>query len=182
MGLLKSLRVVVLLASSLVPGGAGFAQGASEYDVKAVFLFNFSQFVDWPNSAFADEQAPLVIGVLGGDPFGSALEEAVRDETVNGRPLAVRRYARVEDVADCHILFIDRAQQAQLPEILGALSERHCLTVSDAEGFAHAGGVIQFVTIDNRIRLQINLDAAKMANLTISSKLLRPAHIVTTKG
>jgi hypothetical protein len=179
MGLLR-LCITILFAFLAGTGAVALAQGASEYDIKAVFLFNFSQFVEWPESAFAHEQAPLVIGVLGRDPFGSALQDAVRGETVNGRTLAVRHYPELADVADCHILFIDRTQQPRLEEILSTLSERNCLTVSDAEGFAQAGGVIQFVTIDNRIRLQINLDAAKLANLTISSKLLRPAQIVTT--
>jgi hypothetical protein len=181
MGLL-SARAAFLLLLWLCAGAAGAAGGPGEYEVKAVFLFNFSQFVDWPASAFADDRSPLVVGVLGQDPFGAALDEAVRGETVNGRPLSIRRYERIEDVDACHILFIERTQQEQLDQILESLRDRSCLTVSDAEGFASAGGIIQFVTIDNRIRLQINLDAAKLANLTISSKLLRPAQIVTTKG
>jgi hypothetical protein len=180
MGLLRIVLRTLLLALCL-GAGVGYAAGPREYEVKAVFLFNFSQFVDWPDGAFGDERSPLVIGVLGEDPFGAALDEAVRGETVNGRPLAVRRYEKVEDVDACHILFIDRTQREQLERILDTLTARSCLTVSDAENFATAGGIIQFVTIDNRIRLQINLDAAKLANLTISSKLLRPAQIVTTR-
>ena len=181
MGLL-SARAAFLLLLWFCVGAARAAGGPGEYEVKAVFLFNFSQFVDWPASAFPDDRSPLVVGVLGQDPFGAALDEAVRGETVNGRPLSIRRYERIEDVDACHILFIERTQQEQLDQILESLRDRSCLTVSDAEGFAAAGGIIQFVTIDNRIRLQINLDAAKLANLTISSKLLRPAQIVPTKG
>jgi hypothetical protein len=181
MGLLRA-RAAFLLLLWLCTSAAGAAGGPGEYEVKAVFLFNFSQFVDWPESAFADDRSPLVVGVLGQDPFGAALDEAVRGETVNGRPLSIRRYERIEDVDACHILFIERTQQARLQQILQSLRDRSCLTVSDTDGFASAGGIIQFVTIDNRIRLQINLDAAKLANLTISSKLLRPAQIVTTKG
>lgn len=159
---------------------AGLAAGPTEYQVKAVFLFNFSQFVDWPAQAFTDARSPLIIGVLGEDPFGAALDEAVQGETVNGRPLEVRRYQKVEDIDQCHILFINLAPDYPLADLLKRLHDRNVLTVSDAREFAQAGGVIELVTVDHKIRLQINLDAAKLSNLTISSKLLRPARIVTT--
>lgn len=161
-------------------GATGLAAGPSEYQVKAVFLFNFSQFVDWPTQAFDDARSPLVIGVLGEDPFGAALDEAVQGETVNGRPLEVRRYRKVEEIDHCHILFINLEPQYPLADLLKRLHERNVLTVSDSREFAKTGGVIELVTVDNKIRLQINLDAAKLSNLTISSKLLRPARIVTT--
>jgi hypothetical protein len=150
----------------------------TEYQVKAVFLFNFSQFVDWPATAFADGRAPLVIGVLSSDPFGAMLDEIVRGETVKGRPLTVRRYQSLDQVDNCHILFVDRSQDAQFDTIVAALKDRSVLTVGDFEGFARRGGVIRFVTVGNRIRLRVNLAAAQAANLTISSKLLRPATIV----
>jgi hypothetical protein len=173
-------RLAASFIFALMLAGSAVAAGPSEYQVKAVFLFNFSQFVDWPASAFASAGAPLVIGVLGDDPFGAALDEAVRGEAVNGRPLEVRRYSTVEEVDHCHILFINIAAKDRLEQALARLRVRQVLTVGDSENFARAGGVIQFVTIDNKIRLQINLDAAKLANLSISSKLLRPAQIVTT--
>jgi hypothetical protein len=152
----------------------------TEYQVKAVFLFNFAQFVDWPPSAFASPTSPLVIGVLGNDPFGEALDEAVAGETVNGRPLAVRRYRTIDEIEDCHILFINPSSKTPVPAVLARLRERNVLTVSDAQEFARSGGVIEFITVGNKIRLQINLDAARLANLTISSKLLKPSRIVTT--
>ena len=150
----------------------------TEYQLKAVFLFNFSQFVDWPPEAFADERAPLVIGVLGEDPFGAELDAAVLGETVNGRPLAVRRYRRVEEIEQCHILFIARSQRDRLDQILRWIDGRSTLTVGDFEGFARSGGMIRFVPAGTRIRLHINLEAAQAADLAISSKLLRPAQIV----
>lgn len=146
--------------------------------MKAVFLFNFSQFVDWPEAAFADGRSPLIIGVLGNDPFGATLDEIVRGETVNGRPLAVRRYQSPDQVDTCHILFIARSQDAQLDAIVAALKGRSVLTVGDFEGFTRRGGMIRFATVGNKIRLRINLGAAQEAKLTISSKLLRPAQIV----
>jgi hypothetical protein len=168
--------VAALLALAAAPGRA--QAPPTEYQVKAVFLFNFSQFVDWPAAAFADGRSPLVIGVLGDDPFGTTLDEIVRGATVNGRPLAVRRYKSVDQVDACHILFIDRSQTEQLDTVVAALKERTVLTVGDFEGFTRRGGIIRFVTVGNKIRLRVNLAAAQQANLTISSKLLRPAQIV----
>src|SRR5947208_4462362 len=112
---------------------------AQEYQLKAVFLFNFAQFVEWPPQAFPDRQVPLVIGVLGEDPFGAYLDETVRDEKVNNRPLAVQRYRRVEEIKSCHILFISRSEAGRLEQILARLKGRHILTVADTEGFALRG-------------------------------------------
>jgi hypothetical protein len=170
--------VAVLLALAAGPGRAQAPPAPTEYQLKAVFLFNFSQFVDWPAAAFADDNSPLVIGVLGRDPFGAMLDEIVRGETVNGRPLAVRRYESIAQLDACHILFIDRSQVEQLGAIIAALKGRSVLTVGDFEGFARGGGIIRFVTVGNKIRLKVNLVAAQQAKLTISSKLLRPAQIV----
>lgn len=170
--------VAVLLALAAAPVRAQAPAAPTEYQVKAVFLFNFSQFVDWPAAAFADGRAPLVIGVLGSDPFGATLDEIVRGETVNGRPLAVRRYQSVEQIDVCHILFIERSQSERLDAVLAALKGRNVLTVGDFEGFARRGGMIRFMTVGNKIRLRINLAAAQEAKVTISSKLLRPAEIV----
>jgi hypothetical protein len=168
--------IAALLALAAAPGRA--QAPPSEYQVKAAFLFNFSQFVDWPAAAFADGRSPLVIGVLGEDPFGATLDEIIRGETVNGRPLAVRRYKSIDQVDACHILFIDRSQIGQLDSVVTALRERSVLTVGDFEGFTRRGGIIRFVTVGNKIRLRVNLAAAQQAKLTISSKLLRPAQIV----
>jgi hypothetical protein len=173
----------VALAAATAPAPAQApAQGsvAPEYQVKAVFLYNFAQFVEWPASAFPDSAAPLVICVLGEDPFGPYLDETVRGETVQAHPLAVQRHRRVEDIKGCHILFVSRQELERLPEILDTLKGRPTLTVGDAEGFAKRGGMIRFMTDQNRIRLRINLQAARAANLTLSSKLLRPAQIVRT--
>jgi hypothetical protein len=170
--------VAVLLVLVAAPARAQAPAAPTEHQVKAVFLFNFSQFVDWPASSFADGRAPLVIGVLGKDPFGATLDEIVRGETVNGRPLEVRRYGSAEQIDTCHILFIERSQDEQLDAVLAALKGRNVLTVGDFEGFARRGGIIRFVTVGNKIRLRVNLAAAQDAKLTISSKLLRPAQIV----
>ncbi len=178
-------RAWFVTAAVLLVGTAGLAAQtvrASEYQVKAVFLFNFAQFVDWPAEGFPDSDTPLVIGVLGEDPFRGFLDQTVRDERLGGRPLQVRRYHSVDEIKTCHILFISGPEGDRPEGILAGLKNRPILTVSDADGFAERGGMIRFVTDRNRIRLQINLEAAEAAHLTISSKLLRVAEIITPTG
>jgi hypothetical protein len=168
-------RLAVLL---LACGLAGAAAPVSEYQLKAVFLFNFAEFVEWPAAALPHAEAPFVIGVLGDDPFGATLDEVVRGETVNHHPLAVRRFRSIAEIRDCQILFITAAELTHLDAILVALKGRSVLTVTDADDPVPRGVVIALVRRDNRIRLRIDLEAARASNLTISSKLLRPAEIV----
>jgi len=174
----RALVVVLGSLFVLLPRWALSAAATPEYQVKAAFLFNFTQFVDWPAKELRDPQEPFVIGVLGDDPFGAMLDEIVHGETVNGRALIVQRYRSVDDIGTCHVLFISRSEAYHLEEILRRLKGRSILTVSDMSGFARNGGVIRFVTMANKIRLRISLDAARSAGLTISSKLLRPADLV----
>jgi hypothetical protein len=150
----------------------------SEYQVKAVFLFNFAQFVDWPVESFPSPDGPFVIGVLGEDPFGAQLDDVVRGERAGGRSIVIERYRKVGEIRNCNILFIGRTETEHLDEILAALDGRSILTVSDADPAGPRGVMIRLVNENNRIRLRIDVAAAKAANLTISSKLLRPAEIV----
>jgi hypothetical protein len=174
------LQLVLWMVAGVSAPHAAAAQSSPEYQLKAVFLFNFAQFVEWPTNAFAGPDAPMVIGVLGDDPFGPYLDETIRGESVNNRRLLVRRYHGVSEIDTCHILFVTRGEQGHVPQILDSLKGRSILTVSDADRFASLGGIIRLVTDHNRIRLRINLEAARAANLTLSSKLLRPAQIVPT--
>ena len=154
------------------------APAPDEYQVEAVFLLHFTQFVEWPPQAFRDAGSPFVIGVLGQDPFGSALDEAVRGETVNGRPLVVKRFASAADLGPCQILFIDHSAVKDAARVIQSLSHTGTLTVSNVAMPAPADVVIRFLNEDRRIRLRINLDYARSAGLTISSKLLRPSQVV----
>lgn len=158
------------------------AAEAAEYKVKSVFLFYFTQFVSWPPASFADANTPFVIGILGDDPFGADLEGAVRGERIDGHPIEIRRFSRIEEVSLCHILYVSRSQGAELGHVLSALRNRSILTVSDIDGFSRAGGMIRFVTENNKVRLRINIDAARSAGLVISSKLLRPSEIISGQG
>lgn len=166
---------VLLLLGGLVASAQ--TGPAREYQIKAVFLFNFAQFVEWPRAAFAGANSPIVIGILGEDPFGAYLDETVRNEKVNNRPLEIRRYHRIDEINTCHILFISPSEAGTYEQIFARLQGRSILTVGDAEGFA-TRGMIRFLTEQNRIRLRVNLGVARAAGLTISSKVLRAAEIV----
>lgn len=169
--------IVVATLFALTPR-TGFAQPtrATQQQVEAVFLFRFSEFVEWPTST--DRSAPFVIGVLGEDPFGFFLDETVRGEQVSGRPIQIRRFARLDEVGPCDILFVSESERSRMSAIRAALQTRHILTVADFDGFANDGGVIQFAIDAGKTRLKINVAAAQSAGLTISSKLLRSAEIV----
>lgn len=179
------MRVAALCGALYLGSFLGGAQGAeapTEYQVKAVFVFNFSRFVEWPPQAFTAPNQPFVICILGDDPFGGRLDEAVRGEQINQHPLLVRRFRHIAEAENCQILYIDRSEREQLHQILAALDHRSTLTVSELNDAAERGGMIQFTTEENRIRLRINVDSARAAGLTISSKLLRPAEIVGTRA
>jgi hypothetical protein len=180
-GILKTLAASMWLTASFAAGAAMEAGLPTEYQLKAVFLFNFAQFVEWPAAAFAGDDAPLAICVLGQDPFGSDLDEAVRGESAMGRPLVVRRYAEAGEpgVGGCHILFVAPAHTGQLDAVLAHVKGHSTLVVSDTP---QRGAVIGFVKERNRVRLRIDLAAANEAKLTISSKLLRLADVVGAAG
>lgn len=172
--------LLLTLASILTLGGMlASSQAPAEYQLKAVLLYNFAQFVDWPPTAFTGDRDPLVIGVLGEDPFGAELDIAVRDETVNRRPLVVRRFHQLSEIDHCHILFISSSEASHLDELLVALKGQPILTVGDFEGFSQHGGMIRFAVERNRIRLKVRLGVVDAAKLSISSKLLRVADVVS---
>lgn len=149
-----------------------------EYQIKAVFLFNFAQFVNWPTKTFAGPDEAFCIGILGDDPFGSFLDATVKGEKVDSHPLVIARYSRIEDVKNCQILFICKSEKDRSEKIFTYLKNRKILTVGDSDGFLEDGGIISFSTKENKIHLMINPRAAKRANLSISSKVLRLAEIV----
>lgn len=171
---IRATGVAILLAAGLLGGRCALAAPTAA-QVEAVFLFYFSQFVDWPPTAFPDRHAPIVIGVLGDDPFGGALDQAVAGEQVNGRPVVVRRLKSIADATDCHILYISSSEAPQLARILSALKGRDVLTVSDLDHFVQSGGMIRFILVEQHVRLLINPQAAQAAGLKLSSKLLRAA-------
>lgn len=179
----RRLRLLVLaLAAGCAPahGQATPASISPEYQIKAVFLFNFAQFAEWPAKSFAPANAPLVIGVYGDDPFGPYLDGLVRDEKVGGRRLVVRRISRIDQVRDCHILYVSRSEQANLETIISGSHGLPVLTISDSDRFTNLGGMVRFVMEDGKVRLRINAAAAKVEGVVLSSKILRHATIVST--
>ena len=170
----------IFLCALALGGSVAWAEGQAsrEYQLKAVFLFNFAQFVDWPQDAFASTNSPLVIGVIGNDPFGQVLDATVAGETAHERRLVVERYRTVEEIRNCHILFISQSEGRHLEKIVASMRAKPVLTVSDIEGATARGVILQFLTENNKIRFRINLEAAEAARLTISSKLLRVAELV----
>jgi hypothetical protein len=151
------------------------AQVSREYQLKAVFLFNFAQFTDWPDSAFANDKSPIIIGIVGPDPFGPALEATLRDESIKGRPLVLEHYSQVSDIKTCHILFVTQSDVRHMGEILNSVKEKPVLTVADSDSAASAGAIIRFSLQNNKVRFRINAEAARVANISLSSKLLRVA-------
>ena len=157
------------------------APDSSEYLIKAGFIYNFAKLVEWPTSAFPQPDSPIVIGILGDDPFGATLDRIVTDKKINGRGIAVKRlkWGRdVKDLRDCNILFISSSEKEHLDSVVDAMKWLPILTIGDAPGFARRGGIINFTLEDNKVRFEVNVEAAKHADLTISSRLLTLARIV----
>jgi hypothetical protein len=181
-----SMKIFAAVATLLIFLGAAPSRGASqafdEYQVKAVFLFNFAQFVDWARGTGEDPNSPFTICVLGDDPFESSLDDTVRGESLGTHRFEVRRINSPRETSTCRILYVSSSESKQLQGILDSVKGRSILTVSDVDDFARRGGMVQFQTENKRIRLLINNDVARAARLTISSKLLRPATIVTSRG
>jgi len=176
-----SLASVLLaaVALGLAPGvAAQEPPTAIEYQVKAAFLYNFAKFVDWPPETFAREGAPFVIGVLSNEPFSEVLEQVVRGKTVNGRSFDVRRLRDPAGAAACQMVFVGARETRLLAALLKAVRRTAVLTVGDGEAFTRQGGMMNFVVRDNRVRFEVNTDAAARSGLSISSKLLQLATIV----
>lgn len=168
--------LAALLAAFPIPSvlGAGPPQ---EYAVKAAFLYNFAKFVEWPPEAFKDPASPLVLGILGTNPFGEALQ-SLKGKTVNGRPLAIRTAASLDGLGTCQILFISSSEVPFLPGILNSVKGQNVLTVGDVNEFCEAGGLVNLVTTGDRIGIEVNLEAVGRTRLKISSKILALARIV----
>ena len=144
----------------------------TEYQIKAAFLFNFAKFVDWPPETFPETNSPIVIGVLGKNVFGKDLENTIRDKTVNNHHFEFVAVTSAKEAIRCHILFISPSEKDNVKKIVDSLHNASVLTVSETDEFIKAGGMVNFVIQDDKVRFQISDDAAKKAGLRISSKLL----------
>jgi hypothetical protein len=140
-------------------------------------LVTIAKFVDWAPGKL-DDGAPIVVGVYGKDPFGPTLDRTLAGKTVNGRSIAIRRVAGLDEARLCSMVFVTAADKKRLAQILAALSDAGVMSVGDAPNFAQQGGVVNFVWRGNAVSLEINPVAAERAHLRISSRLLGLAHIV----
>lgn len=176
----RRLAWTVLIIAFLAqwgPRGIEAAQSdePTEAEVKAAMIYNFAQFVDWPESEPKASSSSFVIGVFGEDPIEAILENTLKGETFQNRSVQVRRVATPSEAKICEILFIAQSQKRRTPELLEMIRGSSTLTIGDTEDFVSMGGMIAFRKEGNRVRFQINPDAATRAGLKISSKLLRLA-------
>jgi hypothetical protein len=176
-GLFMLILVMILAIMPAFHEAGVHAQAAQEYQVKAAFIFNFAKFVEWPPEVLVDKQAPVVLCILGKDPFSDAFEP-LKKRTVEGRRFAVRQVNSVQEVERCQMLYISTSEKDRLPQILKSVRNRHILTISDMKGFSREGGMITLVRDQEKIAMEINLDAARNADLKISSQLLKLATII----
>jgi hypothetical protein len=172
-------RLVFCLVRILVPGTvAGQEESVDEYKLKAAMLYNLTHFVEWPDSAYPDRQAPISLCILGQDPFAISLASTIPKETDKGRTMVVRHLQSDQETRGCHILYISLSERRTTAHIFSALNGSCILTVGEMAQFAAHGGIIQFSMEDQHVRFDINLEAASRAGLKISSKLLALAQIV----
>jgi|SRR5215831_16855580 len=169
------------LALSLAFCGFAAQTPSREYETRAVFLLHFARFTEWPSDAFTNKEQPLVIGVLGANPFDAFLSETVSKETVQGRKVVVAYYKRVEETKFCHILYISQSEAQRLDGVVSVFKGKPVLTVSDIEGADERGVIVRFEKEHNRIKLAFNLQAMKNARLNVSSKLLKLVRFTDSK-
>ncbi len=150
---------------------------SKEYHIKAAFLLNFVKFIQWPPRAFSDTPSSLTICILGKDPFDEALD-TIEDKIVKNKRLIIKRFSRIEDIKECQILFISAPEEKIMSKILSETKDKPILTVSETNNFCQSGGIVNFIAINNKIRFEVNLDAAKRSGLIISSKLLKLSKII----
>ena len=173
------VRTVALAATLLCLAAAGLRaqpSHASEYQIKAAYLFNFGRFAQWRAPVNAGDTYQFCI--LGRDPFGPMLDKTVAAGVIDGRRAVVRRIAQPKDAPGCRIVFVSASEEAQLPQTLADLSLWRPLTVSDMPDFTKRGGMIQFVADAERVRFEVNLASADDAGIALSAELLKVAVLV----
>jgi len=174
------LRLVLLASLVFLPArGGAHADGPPprEYQLKAAFIFNFAQFVEWPGDTFPGPDAPLVIGVMGDSTMAASLEMACRGKTAGKREIVVKNLSGADAIRSAQIVFIGAAERDRLPELIRRATAESVLTVGDFDGFTAASGMVRFLTEDNRLRFEVNLDAVNAGKLRVSAQLLKLARM-----
>ncbi len=151
------------------------AQSAVEAGVKAGYLLNFTKYTQWPAAAFDNSGSPIVIGVLGDDPFGGILDRTVAGRSSQGRKVVVRRGRDVNALANCQVIFIGSSEQERLPGILAALRSRPVLTVCDTDAIFNQGVMVKFARVDETVRFEVKLGPVGVAGIKLGSGMLGAA-------
>jgi hypothetical protein len=172
------------LALVVAPQARADSEKSKEYQIKAAFLYNFINFVDWPKEKTTDNNDLITIGIIGRDPFGKAFEP-LKNKQAKGKKVLIKRYIslkesklskdQVEGIRKCHLLFVCRSEKEQFRSIINIVKDQNVLIVGDMNNFLKSGGMVNFVIEEQKIRFEINNNAAKQAKLNIRSKLLRLA-------
>lgn len=165
------LFALLILATPLQVMAEQAAPG--EYEVKAALIYTVTKFIDWPDPD-GRSTSPLCIAVIGRDPFGNALDR-IRGKLTKGRNITIKRIKQAHEATGCDILFVSASEKANLPRILQQLKHHPVLTISDQPGFCQSGGIINLVTVRNKVNFEINVAAAHQKGIRISSRLLRLA-------
>jgi YfiR/HmsC-like len=173
------LKVALILAATCLPG---LRAQVNEYQVKAFFLYNFARYVEWPPQSFKSPTDPIVICILGSNPFGAALDQAVAGREVDGRGFVIRQLADIHTGGNCRILFVNAGARKRFHSIAANLHGSGVLTVGETHGFADEGGVVTFKIEYGKVRFEINVQAAEREHLRISSKLLSLAAVEAKNG
>jgi hypothetical protein len=168
------MTVLVALLCLQSPAPAEY----SEYEVKAAFLYKIISFVQWPEDAKPQKDAPYVIAILGEDPFKSALDDVVKSKTIDGHPITIKRSKEIDELGMCHLLFLPASESGRMTDVKQWAKGKNVLTVGEADNSAKQGLIVSLIKRDDRIRLEINVGAAREASLKINSHLLELAQIV----
>jgi hypothetical protein len=172
------LLLLALFAALACPSGLRAESPVErEYEIKAAYIYNFINYIDWPENAFPAPGGIITIGVVGETQFRAALN-VLNGKQIKGRTVALKQINDPKDLDQCQIVFISSSEKSRVPELLGKLKDSRVLTVSEIDGFAEQGGIINFISEHNRVRFEINPDAARRLGLNISSELLKLAKLV----
>jgi hypothetical protein len=183
MSLPRSGGGAVLSLSLIVLSPTARAQVAAlpEPQLKAEFIERFTRFVDWPDDA-SESERPFVIGVVGQSALTPFLEQMAGSRRIKGRPVVVQPLQEPESMRRCHVVFIAASQGGSLPRILARVAHEPVLTISDSEGFAERGVIINFFELGDRLRFEINEPAAQRSGLRIGSQLFRLARVIRAEA
>ena len=177
--ILGILLLAVLIPSNFCPAAgtpANADRTPTEYEVKAAYIYYFAKFVNWPNDSFPSPNAPIRIGVLGDDQFGSLLETVVKDKTIQEHPISIRLLKWPVDFRSCHMIYISASELKRAKQITEDLRGHAVLTVTEADAGSQAKAIMNLFVEGGKVQFEIDVAGAERAHLQISSKLLRLAH------